>query len=424
MKNNGQFMKICIFTLGTRGDVQPYVALAKAAVQQGHRAVICTGESFCDLIQKNGVEFCRTESDLMAFAQTEMGKAILQEPLKNMKLAMRASKEILNPAYRKTLDNFFVGAKDADVILYHPKALGAVDIALHYGIPCVSMPPVPVTYPIEEFPNLALTKKNLGKQLNRLTYLVNSKAESGQISEINNFREKTLGLPPRRAGVYTYQDGTKEIPTIYPISSTLFPNVKSWDGHVFLPGFFFLDSDEELPADIEAFLSSGKPPIVITFSSMPVKNQAEFIRNLETALHETNNRAILLTGSSGIRLSADSEILAVDAAPHDLLFPRAKGILHHGGVGTMASALRSGVPQAIMPLSADQPFWADHLYRLGYTQKPLSWKNVSVKDFTNLFAAFDETGNQENAIRVGKVIQSENGVMNALRYLEKLVESV
>lgn len=416
-------MKICIFTLGTRGDVQPYVALAKAAVQQGHRAVICTGDSFRDLIQKNGVDFCRTESDLMAFAKTDMGKATLQEPLKNWKIAMRASKEILNPAYRKTLDNFFSAAKDADIILYHPKALGAVDIALYYGIPCVSVPPVPVTYPIEEFPNLALTTKNLGKRLNRLSYLINAKAESGQISEINDFREKTLGLPARRAGVYTYQDGTKEIPTIYPISSALFPNVKSWDGHVFLPGFFFLDSDDALPADIEAFLSSGKPPVVITFSSMPAKNQAEFINHLEIALHETNNRAILLTGNSGIRLSTDPTIFTAEAAAHDLLFPRAKGVLHHGGVGTMASALRSGIPQAIMPLSADQPFWAERLYKSGYTQKPLSWKNISAEDFINLFSSFDEPEVKENAIRVEKNIQSENGVMNALHYLEKLVET-
>ena len=166
-------MRVCIVTLGSRGDVQPYVALGKELNKKGHSAVVCTGKSFRQFIEENGVEFKETASDLMAIAETPEGKAILEHPIKNIRLALRYTKDVINPAYRKTLDDFYNAAKTADVLIYHPKALGAVDIALSLGIPCISMPPVPITFPVSEFANLAVTHKNLGPVFNKLTYKVN-----------------------------------------------------------------------------------------------------------------------------------------------------------------------------------------------------------------------------------------------------------
>ena len=176
-------MRVCIMTLGSRGDVQPYVALGKELIKKGHTAVICTGGSFKQFVEENGMEFEETASDLMAIAETPEGKAILEHPIKNIRLALRYSKDVINPAYRKTLDNFYNAAKNADMIVYHPKALGAVDIALSLGIPCISMPPIPILFPVSEFANLAVTHKNLGPALNKLTYKVNEKAEASQIKE-------------------------------------------------------------------------------------------------------------------------------------------------------------------------------------------------------------------------------------------------
>ena len=156
----------CFFTLGSRGDVQPYVALGRELIREGHKAEICTGESFRQLVESNDIAFTPTTSDLMAIAEFPEGKAILEHPIKNLRLTLRYSKEIIYPAFRKTMEEFYAAAGDADVIVYHPKALGAVDIALKIGIPCVSMPLVPITFPVSEFANLAITTKNLGKWLN------------------------------------------------------------------------------------------------------------------------------------------------------------------------------------------------------------------------------------------------------------------
>lgn len=416
-------MKVCFFTLGTRGDVQPYVALGRELVKEGHKAVICVGESFRQFIESNGIDFVPTASDLMAIAASPEGKAILEHPLKNIRLALRYSKEIINPAYRKTLEEFYAAASDADLIVYHPKAVGTVDIALKLGIPCISMPPVPITYPISEFANLAVTTKNLGKWLNKATYHINEKAESPQIDIINDFREKVLQLPKRKAGLYTYTDGRKEIPTVYPVSKSLFPDVKSWDGHVFLPGFFFLDSEsEKLPEEVEIFISAGKPPVAVTFSSMPLSHPADFIQKLRAALKTTENRAVILTGNSGIECDSDDMICVVKSVPHSALFPRVKGIIHHGGVGTMAAALRAGKPQMIIPFSVDQPFWAKRLYRLGYSLKPMHEKEVMVETLVRAFADMDNAEVIKRAEKIATIINSENATVDTVIYLTEITK--
>jgi len=416
-------MKVCFFTLGTRGDVQPYVALGKELVREGHRAVICAGESFRRLVESSGVGFVPMTSDLMAIAATPEGKAILEHPLKNFRLALRYNKEVINPAYRRTLEEFYAAARGADIIVYHPKALGAVDIAIKLDIPCVSMPPVPVTYPICEFANPAVTTKNLGGWLNKATYRVNVLAERAQIDVINDFRQKVLRLPKRKAGVYTYSDGEKEIPTVYPLSKALFPEVRSWDGHVFLPGFFFLDSeDETLPEDVARFLQSGKPPVAVTFSSMPLARPAAFLEKLRDALRATGNRAVFLSGNSGIEQESDDLICTVKAAPHRALFPHVKGIIHHGGAGTMAAALRAGKPQLIIPFSVDQPFWAKRLFRLGYSLRPLREREVTAAALAGAFDEMDNPDVFERAQNIAAIISGENAAADTVKFLSGLAE--
>ncbi|MDO7203053.1 hypothetical protein Q5M85_01045 [Paraclostridium bifermentans] len=94
--------------------------------------------------------------------------------------------------------------------------------------------------------------------------------------------------------------------------------------------------------------------------------------------------------------------MAVPYAPHNLLFPLSKGIMHHGGVGTMASALKSGKPQLIMPFSVDQPFWANRLYVLGYTSKPLNENTISVNSLAESFIEMDNPKYISSSISIKK----------------------
>lgn len=414
-------MKICFLTLGTRGDVQPYLALAKKIMSLGHKAVICTSDSIQNLIENEGVEFKRASLDLMELSTTKEGKAVLEAPIKNIRLALKMSKEVINPGYRKTFDDFYKAAQDCDVIVYHPKAFVAADIAMKLNIPFVSMPPVPITYPITEFPCIALSpNKNYGSLINKLSYRINSKAETGYIKEINDFRIRTLKLPKRRAGEFTYFVNDKEIPIVYPISKYLFEDVTSWNNHVELTGFFFLDTKEKLTNELEEFLSKGTKPITISFSSMPLKNPIEFINNLMLALKETSNRAIILVGNSGINMTSSEDVLVLNQAPHTLLFPRSKAVIHHGGMGTTAAALLSGIPQLIIPFSVDQPFWAERVYNKGLSLLPVKEKDLNHEILSQMLIELSETEICLKAKQFGEKIMREDGLYNAANFIMNL----
>ena len=188
----------CFMAFGSRGDIQPMVAVASQLVRLGHQATLCTEGRFKKMTEDQGIIFQETVLDLMELADSSEGKRIFQAPMKNMSLAHKILKDYILPRVRASLTQCYEAAKKADIIIYHPKVFGAVDMAELLGIPCIVMPAVPIIYPVEEFPNLGLTTLSLGSWLNRLSYKVNDWAEGSYIKKVNDFREKDLQLPLRK----------------------------------------------------------------------------------------------------------------------------------------------------------------------------------------------------------------------------------
>lgn len=416
-------MKITVLTLGSRGDVQPYVALATGLLAKGHEVTICTGHTFKSFVESHGINFKCASLDFMDLLKTEEGQAMFNGGGNIFKI-MKFTKEVVNPGFRKSFDDFYEASQGSDIIIYHPKALVAPDLAEYFGIPCICMPPVPIVYPISEFPNLAISsQKNLGSFLNKLTYSVNKFGESASIKEINDFRNKTLGLSKRKMGAYTYDINGKETPIIYPISQQLFTEVESWKNRVSLTGFFYLPYEgSQLDSKIESFLDEGEEPIVISFSSMPLKNPENFRDLIVKALEATGSRAVILTGISGLSFEGYDHILSIEKAPHRLLFKRCKGIIHHGGVGTMAEALLSGRPQVIMPFNVDQPFWAHRLYKQKYALEPIVEKTVTVDDLINRLNSMNDAVVIDQAKKIASALAQEDGIARCVEIIESIVK--
>jgi sterol 3beta-glucosyltransferase len=417
-------MKITFLTLGSRGDVQPYVALAKELMKKGHEACICTGATYRGFIEENGIAFYEASADLMAIMESEEGRKVFNGGNYSWWKMLKFANKVITPAYRNSMDDFLDASREADLIIYHPKALSAVDIALYLDIPCICMPPVPIMYPIKEFPNFQLSPdKSFGPLFNKWSYKVIAFSEQPYIKYINDFREKSLHLPKRRAGSILFEANGKPIPILYPISSHLFRDVNSWKERVYLSGFFFLDIGEEaLDEQLEEFLESGSKPIVVSFSSMPLERPDAFKEKLVQAVKETGNRAVVLTGTSGMTFEEEDDIFAVKKAPHRLIFKRAKGIIHHGGVGTMSEALLSGVPQLVMPFTVDQPFWAARLYAKGYTIRPLREKTLKTADLMEALREMENETVIVKANEIKEIIESENGLAQAIHYIEALMK--
>ena len=408
-------MNITILTLGTRCDVQPYVALAKELIKRNHHVTICTGATFESFCTQNGLTFYPSTLDFMQLIQTDEGKALFNGGKINPRQTLNFVKTIINPGYQKTFHDFYEASKQADLILSHPKALGAADVAEILNIPIISLPPVPMTFKTTELPNYAITLKNLGKTLNRLTYLATDYGEASYMKLINEFRAEHA-LKKRKAATRVPKH------TIYPLSTAIFSDIKSWNHEdLCVSGFFFLRNQHDvLEENVSHFLNQAPSPIIITFSSMPMKAPETFIATLEEVLTKSSQRAIILSGDNEM-ISQHPNILIIKSAPHHLLFERARGIIHHGGVGTTAEALRSGIPQAIMPFSVDQPFWAKHLADLQLSVATLNEKTLTTDKLINVFNHFQDPAQTKRSAKIGATIQKENATATAATFIESIL---
>ena len=191
--------------------------------------------------------------------------------------------------------------------------------------------------------------------------------------------------------------------------------------HIHVPGYFFLDEPEYQPGDaLHKFLAEGQEPVCLTFGSM-VNRQIERIQEIfVNALKNTRQRGIILSGWGkwGIPEGANEDLLFLESAPHEWLFPRCKLVIHHGGAGTTAAALRSGRPSVIVPMAGDQPFWARCVDQMGVGPHSIALKSLSLEKLEQVILAADEAGFCEKAWKTGSGIRAEDGCGAAVQIIE------
>jgi sterol 3beta-glucosyltransferase len=416
-------MKIKLLTLGTRGDVQPFVALALGLKSHGHEVTLCTSKSFEEFVTSYGVSFFPINADYMKMAESEEGKKMLG---KNPVEIMKNMKTMIFPMIKNMLDDLLIACEDANCVIYHPKAFGAYDIGEKLNIPIIVACPVPVIAPIKGFSNPVLPfSLNFGGWANKLSYSINRLATSSFQKIVNQWRNEKLGLPNRSAFTNTLMLNGKPVPVLYGFSSSVFPMVKEWGEKVYPTGYWFLDErdDWEPPHSLIDFLSEGKTPICIGFSSMPLRNPERYKDMFAEALKSTDQRAVIITGISGMEFPSDSKnIYTIKSIPHSWVLKNVSAFVHHGGAGTVAATLRAGKPMIICPFSVDQPFWARTMHSLGVSYEPLPEKLISTSKLIDAIKYVVENESvKEKANLLGKQIQSENGVENAVKYINEII---
>jgi UDP:flavonoid glycosyltransferase YjiC (YdhE family) len=190
---------------------------------------------------------------------------------------------------------------------------------------------------------------------------------------------------------------------------------------VHVTGYFFHSPDHSYqpPAQAESFLKSGKPPVCITFGSMVNRDAERIDRVVRESLRQTDNRGIILSGWSGIGNRSSRDVLYLEATPHDWLLPRCKMVVHHGGAGTTSAGLRAGIPNVVVPFTADQPFWGKRVQAIGAGPEPILVKNLSAGKLTRAMAEAESDALRERAQAIGQEIRSEDGVSSAVNLIEK-----
>ncbi|MBN1963772.1 MAG: glycosyltransferase family 1 protein [Anaerolineae bacterium] len=414
-------MRITITTVGTRGDVQPFVALGKGLQAAGHDVLLCTHRIFADFVAAHGLELYPIEMDPREMLVDQNVAEFGNDLRRQMAWFREHYGHWMAVAFEMTL----AVTEQTDFLLTAALNPAAYSVAQYRKLPVLTAslqptiptrafhsfmsPPPPAWLPCKGLYNYASTKLS-----NQMFFGVTRPL-------VNRQRADQLGLPPL-GWRYYWQIDTGPTPLLYGYSPAVLPKPDDWDAHKHVCGYWFLDDGVayEPPADLRAFLAAGPPPVYIGFGSN-VEHEAEAITRLIVAAVELAGvRAVLAGGWSGLGATdLPDTILPSDGVPHDWLFPRMAALVHHGGAGTTAEGLRAGVPGVVVPFYADQPFWGWVVERLGVGPSPIPRQRLTAEALAHAIRIAVTHGPlHARAADLGARIRAEDGVAEAIRLIE------
>lgn len=416
--------KILILTLGSRGDVQPYVALGVALTRRGHEVAVSTGQGFDDLITGHGLASVPLSVDILALIDTPEIQAAMKS-LRGKWRAFRSTKALM----MRQLDDMWAIARDIapDIIVYHPKAYPAPYLARALGAIAIPSFLQPGFAPTGAFPTPLVQIPDFLRVTNRVSHrmmLALMRLGTGTL-----FRPWLQGNPdvaasPRLDLLAGYHPRARAIPRLHAHSAHVVPKPSDWGEGEHVTGYWFLPETTsfEPPADLVDFLDDGSPPVYVGFGSMPSIDTDKTARAVMGAVQGTGTRAIVARGWGALAGAASTGAVHVlDSAPHDWLFPRCAAVIHHGGAGTTHEGLRWGRPTLVCPLFGDQPFWGRIVNDLGAGPKPIPLRTLTEQ---NLSAALTELVSgvfDDHSRTLGERIQTETGAATAADLIEGVV---
>ncbi|QIS38173.1 glycosyltransferase [Clavibacter capsici] len=398
-------MRLMLLTAGTRGDVEPFAALARHAASRGHEVRLALPD---DGVAPEGVDCVRLDLDVRRVL-TPAGRspwAIAHHLRTEVRPAMRRT---IVAAVRETV------AFDPDLVVHHPLILSAPLVADALGVPRVLVEFAPVATPSARFPAAGgpTATRDLGAR-NRSTYAVPRAVARLFDGDVRRAADE---LPSgRRPAVRS-----PSVATLMAASPALLPRPDDWPERVHQTGAWY---DEAPAASLDGalgdFLAAG-PYLVASFGSMAKGDASARGRAIVTAARVHGLRVLVLTGWGGLALPAECrgpDVLAVRSAPFDQVLPGAALAVHHGGAGTSHAVARAGVPAVVVPFMADQPFWAAQLHRQGMAAAPIPLRRLSADSLVP--AMGDALSRGERAAEVGGLMRRERGVRQAVDVLESL----
>lgn len=412
-------MKVTILAIGSRGDVQPYVALGLALQKSGAQVTLATFKNFEAFVTGFGLQFSQVRGDISRIMTTEVAKNARQadNPLKIL-LSFNEMKAL---TYSLQAD-FFAACQGAERIVYHPGPSIGYFIARQMGVPSALAAPFPMT-PTRAYPALvAYNAPRLGPAFNLLSHKLFEQIFWVAAREpIQKFWMETFGRIPEDFGPPFGKQTTRSHPTVVSCSEHVFPRPSDWPEHVHNTGFWFLDDEPgwQPPAALTNFLASGPAPVYVGFGSVgDPQAAAATARLVAAALQRAGQRGIFASGWQG---SADEplppHIFALESAPHAWLFPRMAAVAHHGGAGTTAAGMRAGIPAVIIPHGNDQFAWGRRARELGVAAEPIPRSKLSAENLAAAIQSVLKSEVREAANRLGEKIQTENGADTAAKII-------
>jgi vancomycin aglycone glucosyltransferase len=389
------------------------VALGQRMQAAGHDVTLAVAENFRGLVEGVGLPYVRAGGDVetMTRATTAQAATPLLYPF------------ALVDVIRRLIDEQFDVLTDlcegADVLVGSLLLVTGPSLGERCQIPVCLTSYFPGGMPCDELPSPFLSRAGGPVWFNRASWAFQRVFLNFAVRETLNRHRERLGLAGVSDVTHHMHDVAKGIlatdPEIAPVPA-------EWKSHFDATGFWFLDSAEPLPAELDVFLDAGDPPVYVGFGSMPNVDPATQTEVIRAACGAMGRRAIVSAGWGGLGRGATSEgLLSIGPVNHRLLFERVAAVVHHGGAGTLAAAARAGVPQVVVPHFFDQFYWGSRVEALGLGPPPLPRDFGPGELVSALRVALDDAPTRQRAVAMGKRLRLYSGTDRAIAAIEKVV---
>jgi UDP:flavonoid glycosyltransferase YjiC (YdhE family) len=401
-------VRIALATVGTNGDVVPFVALARGLTAAGHQVTVVSWELYRDAFAGAGGAFfgAGPATTPQEIAETAALAAAAGSPLDQVAVLRDFHLRHATDHYRRLLE--VLPGHDLGVL--HGIHTLAEAAARDAGLAWATAVFDPVLLPTASAPPAGMPA--LGP-LNRLEWWLLDRMLRG--------RDKPLHAALREAGSPAADQLTMfraRSPRLHMVacSPAIAPPPADLAATTHFTGAWFDPTQPApLPPSLERFLADGPPPVVVTFGSMAAPGQAGIVSATVAGVRKAGLRAVVQGGEA----SVDGDTLGIGPVDHRALFPHAAAVVHHGGAGTTHAAVAAGVPSIVIPHVGDQPFWAMRLHRLGAAPAPLAAKDVSADQVAARVTVATGEPMRRTAEALGQALRTEDGLATAVGLLER-----
>jgi sterol 3beta-glucosyltransferase len=421
--------RVLLATVGTRGDVQPFLALAIALRAAGHEVAICTCPRFVPVIAPWGIATFPLDEGLLELLESPFGRVLIGK-LDTVWSTLRLLPSVLSrvrPIHERMVADAWAATEAwrPDVTVFHPKVFCVPAFASALGTRAMAAALVPITVPTGERPFWGMPRLPLGRTYNRATYLLLRGASSlGTRGYLRRWRA-THDLAGRSTGSAPHRMATGDhVPVLHAYSTAVVPRPADWPASAQVTGYWRMP---RVPADnvkghdaLRAFLAAGSPPVYIGFGSMSGVDPAATTSLVVEAVRLAGVRAVFAAGWGGLQVaSLPDTICGIDHVDHDWLFPQVAAVVHHGGAGTTAAGLHAGVPSVICPFGVDQPFWGRRVMELGAGPAPIKQRHLSAPALAVAISdCLGDPGYGRAARRIKDALEREDGTSSAVQAIE------
>ena len=415
--------RVVITCWGSYGDIYPYVGLAVALKALGHQVLVAAPAYYRPTVEQEEIEFAAVGPDVDPGDRTTIAR--IMHPVSGTETILR---DLLMPAMRQTDEELRRACSGADLLVNHPITFAGPIVAETLGLPWVSTLLAPLSFfsttDLPVFPPAPrlVHLRRLGPWFGRMFVRLAHRATRAWMAPVHELRRER-GLPP---GLHPLFEGQfSPAMTLALFSRVLATPQPDWPPNVRMTGFVFYNGRGQLDPALDSFLAAGPAPVVFTLGTSAVGAAGTFYEESVKAIGTLGLRAVLLTGGFAENRPTGRlppGVLLVDRAPHHLLFPHASAVVHQGGIGTTAQALRAAKPMLVVPHGHDQPDNAFRVTNLGVARTVFPRQYNAPRVARELGRLLDAGRYRERSAAVASVVREEGGADAAASAIDLMLD--